>query len=74
MDIIRSIQEWHLEGRSVPDARDASMDRGRGNNAVGFSGVEGDTGAGGEEGSSLEGIKEEEEEGEGEAKKTNGTS
>jgi hypothetical protein len=30
VDIIRSIQEWHLESRSVPDARDGSMDRGRG--------------------------------------------
>lgn len=40
VDIIRSIQEWHLEGRSVPDARDASMDRGRGQNAVGFSNVQ----------------------------------
>ena len=72
VDIIRSIQEWHLEGRSVPDARDASMDRGRGNNAVGFSSVERV-----EEGSSFGDIKEEEE---GEEKKedkkestTNGT-
>ncbi|MCJ1255832.1 hypothetical protein MMC24_003650 [Lignoscripta atroalba] len=39
VDIIRSIQEWHLEGRSVPDARDASLERGRGSK-VGFSGVE----------------------------------
>jgi hypothetical protein len=29
VDIIRSIQEWHLDNRSVPDARDASADRGR---------------------------------------------
>ncbi len=29
VDIIRAIQEWHLEGRSVPDARDMSVDRGR---------------------------------------------
>ena len=29
VDIIRAIQEWHLEGRSVPDARDGSQDRGR---------------------------------------------
>lgn len=29
LDIIRSIQEWHLESRSVPDVRDASVDRGR---------------------------------------------
>lgn len=25
VDIIRAIQEWHLEGRSVPDARDGSV-------------------------------------------------
>jgi hypothetical protein len=25
VDIIRSIQQWHLEGRSVPDARDGSV-------------------------------------------------
>lgn len=38
VDIIRSIQEWHLESRTVPDARDVSVvDRGRG---VGFSSVE----------------------------------
>ncbi|MCJ1340387.1 hypothetical protein MMC09_005681 [Bachmanniomyces sp. S44760] len=29
VDIIRSIQEWHLEGRSVPDARDGSLERER---------------------------------------------
>ena len=29
LDIIRSIQEWHLESRSVPDARDGSADRGQ---------------------------------------------
>jgi len=29
VDIIRAIQEWHLEGRTVPDARDASQERGR---------------------------------------------
>ena len=29
VDIIRAIQEWHLEGKSVPDIRDGSMDRGR---------------------------------------------
>ena len=55
VDIIRSIQEWHLEGQSVPDAREASMDRGRDNNAVGFSNVEGHL----EEGTSLNDIKEE---------------
>jgi len=56
VDIIRSIQEWHLDTRSVPDARDASMDRGRK-----FSGHHQ------EEGSSLGEVKEkgEEEEKEG---------
>jgi BTB/POZ domain len=39
LDIIRSIQEWHLESRSVPDARDASADRGRLANGA-FSSVE----------------------------------
>lgn len=39
LDIIRSIQEWHLESRSVPDARDASADRGRLANGA-FSAVE----------------------------------
>jgi len=29
VDIIRSIQQWHIEERSIPDARDLSMDRGR---------------------------------------------
>src|SRR5256885_15748799 len=38
VDIIRAIQEWHLESRSVPDARDASADRGR--TAKGFSTIE----------------------------------
>ena len=37
MDIIRAIQEWHLESRSVPDVRDASVDRGR--TARGFSAI-----------------------------------
>lgn len=58
VDIIRSIQQWHLESRSVPDARDASQDRGR---KVGFSGIE--------EESSLGSIKEEEE-----GSKVNGSS
>ncbi len=39
LDIIRSIQEWHLESRSVPDARDASADQGRLANGA-FSAVE----------------------------------
>ena len=43
VDIIRSIQEWHLEGRSVPDARDGSLERGRGK-GMGFSEVDGDEG------------------------------
>ena len=42
VDIIRSIQEWHLESRSVPDARDASADRGR--TTKGFSAIEEDRG------------------------------
>jgi hypothetical protein len=37
VDIIRAIQEWHLESRSVPDARDASADRGR--TTKGFSAI-----------------------------------
>jgi len=40
VDIIRSIQQWHLEGRSVPDPRDASQDRGREQSKLGFSTVE----------------------------------
>ena len=49
VDIIRSIQQWHLEGRSVPDARDVSQDRGR--EKTGFSAVE--------EGMSMTEIKDE---------------
>ena len=48
VDIIRAIQEWHLESRAVPDARDGSVERGRGK---GFSAVE--------EGSSMGDIKSE---------------
>jgi hypothetical protein len=55
VDIIRSIQRWHLEGMSVPDAREASLDQGRENHAVGFSEVEGK-----DDGSSFEDIKSEE--------------
>lgn len=56
VDIIRSIQEWHLEERSVPDAREMSLDRGRSKNQVGFSNVdEGNN----EEGETLSDIKEE---------------
>ena len=43
VDIIRAIQEWHLEGRNVPDARDGSVERGRGK---GFSAVEEDSSMG----------------------------
>ncbi|KAL8712757.1 MAG: hypothetical protein Q9220_002965 [cf. Caloplaca sp. 1 TL-2023] len=69
VDIIRSIQEWHLEARNVPDARDASVDRGRNTfkGPVGFSAVE--------EGSSMQDVKEEEEESEeGEHVNGNGVS
>ncbi|KAL9637466.1 MAG: hypothetical protein Q9164_002165 [Protoblastenia rupestris] len=51
VDIIRSIQQWHLEGRAVPDVRDASQERGR--EQVGFSAIE--------EGHSRDSIKVEEE-------------
>lgn len=51
LDIIRSVQDWHLEGRTVPDPRDGSAERGRLANGK-FSDVEGtETG---EEGGSLE--------------------
>ncbi|KAL8672223.1 MAG: hypothetical protein Q9168_003295 [Polycauliona sp. 1 TL-2023] len=67
VDIIRSIQEWHLEARQVPDARDASVDRGRNTfkGAVGFSHVV-------EEGSSMENVKEEDEEEDDEQSHVNG--
>ncbi len=68
VDIIRSIQQWHLEGRSVPDARDASVgpERGRGESKIGFSKVE--------EGSSMqEHIKKEEDES-ADGSQVNGTS
>ena len=63
VDIIRSIQHWHLEGRSVPDVRDVSQERGRGADGTGeqqqfgFSAVE--SGADGT--SSTDGVKKEEE-------------
>ena len=68
VDIIRSIQRWHLEGDSVPDARDASLERGREMNAVGFSEVE-------EKGSvgSFERIKSEDGEETEQQKLPNGT-
>ena len=56
VDIIRSIQEWHLESRSVPDARDASVDRGR----AGFASVEPSNDDSFE--NTMEDIKEEDEE------------
>ena len=61
VDIIRSIQQWHLEGRSVPDVRDLSQERGR--SQVGFSNVLG-KGEGETEVSGIGGkaIKEESEE------------
>ena len=37
VDIIRSIQQWHLESRTIPDVRDLSQDRGR--EKTGFSNV-----------------------------------
>ena len=39
LDIIRSIQEWHLEARAVPDARDANAGHGRLANGA-FSAIE----------------------------------
>ena len=65
VDIIRSIQEWHLEERAVPDARDASVDRGRNifKGGVGFSAVEGS--------SEMQNVKKEEEE---EGSQVNGNS
>ena len=36
VDIIRAIQEWHLEGRSVPDVRDKEA---MGRSMMGFSGI-----------------------------------
>ncbi|MCJ1348574.1 hypothetical protein MMC31_006806 [Peltigera leucophlebia] len=59
VDIIRSIQEWHLEERSVPDAREMSLERGRRENAVGFSQVDNGHHIN-EEGETLSDIKEEE--------------
>lgn len=67
VDIIRSIQEWHLEERSVPDAREMSLERGRRENAVGFSHVDHHDGHHNnndninEEGETLSDIKEEED-------------
>lgn len=43
VDIIRSIQEWHLESRSVPDPRDIDLERERGrgdDGKLGFSTIE----------------------------------
>ena len=38
VDIIRAIQQWNLEERSIPDFRDASRTRGR--QQAGFSAIE----------------------------------
>jgi len=40
VDIIRSIQQWHIEERSIPDVRDGSQNRGRQANGGIFSAVE----------------------------------
>ena len=40
VDIIRSIQQWHIEERSIPDVRDGSQSRGRRANGGIFSAVE----------------------------------
>ena len=40
VDIIRSIQQWHIEERSIPDVRDGSQHRGRQANGGIFSAVE----------------------------------
>ena len=63
VDIIRSVQQWHLEGRVVPDVRDLSQERGR--EHVGFSKVE--------RAVSSNGIKEEQEEDEYPGVNGNGT-
>jgi len=39
LDIIRAIQQWHLEERSIPDVRDGSIERGRAAKG-GFSAVD----------------------------------
>jgi hypothetical protein len=40
VDIIRAIQQWHIEERSIPDARDGSQSRGRMAKGGLFSSVE----------------------------------
>jgi hypothetical protein len=40
VDIIRAIQQWHIEERSIPDVRDGSQTRGRQANGGGFSAIE----------------------------------
>lgn len=65
VDIIRSIQQWHLQGNSVPDVRDLSQERGR--EKVGFSDVvEGETQVSGYTGKPRRGggVKQEEDESE----------
>ena len=39
VDIIRSIQQWHIEERSIPDVRDGSQSRGRMANGNIFGGI-----------------------------------
>ncbi len=39
VDIIRAIQQWHLEERSIPDTRDSAQGRGR-KDQGGFSAIE----------------------------------
>jgi BTB/POZ domain len=39
VDIIRAIQQWHLEERSIPDTRDSAQGRGR-KDQSGFSAIE----------------------------------
>ncbi|KAJ9638644.1 hypothetical protein, variant [Exophiala oligosperma] len=40
VDIIRAIQQWNIEERSIPDARDVSSHRGRRPSEFGFSSIE----------------------------------
>jgi hypothetical protein len=40
VDIIRSIQQWNIEERSIPDVRDGSQSRGRQANGGIFSAIE----------------------------------
>lgn len=40
VDIIRAIQQWHIEERSIPDVREVSAHRGRRASEFGFSSIE----------------------------------